>query len=114
MHACSDFDLFVSIYKTSDTLKELYTKLHRKLTRLGHKVKKQNVSLGVVFNGLNVDIIPAKKQKGHTYDHSIYISKFDTWTQTNIHKHIQVIKNSGSMHDYFCEVACIDEVSGCF
>jgi len=95
----SDFDLFVSIHKTSDTLKELYNKLYRKLTKLKYNVRKQNVSLGIVFNGLKVDIIPAKKHEGHTYDHSIYISKLDTWTLTNIHQHIQLIKDSGRLDE---------------
>lgn len=95
----SDFDLFVSLYKTSDTLKQLYNKLYQRLTGLGYDVKRQNVSLGIVFNGLKVDIIPARKHTGHTYVHSIYISKLDTWTQTDIHKHIQLVKNSGRLDE---------------
>lgn len=94
----SDFDLFVSL-DTSDTLKDVYNKLYAKLNSLGYSVKKQNVSLGLVVNGLNVDVIPAKKHAGHTNDHSIYLSKSDSWTLTNVETHINLVKGSGRLNE---------------
>lgn len=94
----SDFDLFVSL-DTSSTLKEVYYSLFSALSSAGYVVKKQNVSLGAVVNNLNVDVIPAKKQPGHTNDHSLYLSKSDSWTQTNVEQHISLVRNSGRLDE---------------
>ena len=45
-------------------------------------------------NGVKVDLVPATKQPNVSHPHSIYVSKLDTWTKTNIHKHINIIKKS--------------------
>ena len=95
----SDFDLFVSIIKTTDTVKELYNKLCVCLQNSGFVAKKQNVSVGMTCDGLKVDVIPAKKCSGHTNDHSIYVSKLGTGTLTNIQTHTNLIKNSGRLDE---------------
>lgn len=94
----SDFDLFISL-NTSDTLEEVYNKLHRRLSSKGYNVRKQNVSLGITQDGLKVDMIPAKKHPGHTYDHSIWVSKMGTWKQTNVKQHVKYIKDSSRVDD---------------
>lgn len=92
----SDFDLFISLkHDTDNTLKEIYESLYSFLVQKGYKARKQNVSIGVRYWETDVDLVPAKKRAGNTNDHSLYISKRDTWTQTNVIEHINKVKNSG-------------------
>lgn len=92
----SDLDLFISLrHDTNYSLKEIYNSLAKYLTQCGLKPRKQNVSLGVQKSGTNVDLVPAKKRPGHTNYHSLYLNKRDSWTQTNVMEHINLVKNSG-------------------
>jgi len=92
----SDVDLLVSVRSdTPDTLKQIYESLHQRFATAGYAPRKQNVSIGLNVNGLKVDVVPAKKQGPLTNDHSLWSHKHQTWRQTNIHKHIQLIVNSG-------------------
>jgi hypothetical protein len=56
--------------------------------------RKQNVSIGVVYNNKKVDLVPGKRQHQYGDDHSLYKYKQDTWTQTNITTHISTVRNS--------------------
>jgi hypothetical protein len=61
----------------------------------GYVVRQQNVSIRVVVSGLTVDVTPARQQPGLGNDHTLYRSRARTWTKTNVHRHIQLIKQSG-------------------
>lgn len=92
----SDVDYLISL--TNDcpnTLKECYDSLYFNLSKKYQDVRKQNVSIRLKLAGLEIDITPAKKQPSYTNDHSLYVSKRDSWIQTNIQKHINDIANSG-------------------
>lgn len=92
----SDIDLFISLKSdTTNPLKEIYGTLHYKLVNKRIPTRKQNVSIGVNYGGHSIDLIPAKKRSGNTNDHSLYKNKADSWTQTNISTHINLVKNSG-------------------
>jgi hypothetical protein len=89
-----DIDLLISLKnQTPFTLKEIYESLYEYLCH-SYYPRKQNVSIRIVFNGINVDLVPAQRQPNVLYPHSIYVSKFGTWTKTNIHKHISMIEKS--------------------
>lgn len=89
-----DIDLLISLKnQTPYTLKEIYESLYHFLNQ-SYLARKQNVSIGIDYNDVKVDLVPAKKQPNVTHPHSIYVSKLDTWTKTNIHKHIKIIRNS--------------------
>ena len=89
-----DIDLLISLKnQTPFTLKEAYESLYEYLCH-SYYPRKQNVSIRIVFNGIKVDLVPAKRQPNVLYPHSIYVCKLDTWTKTNIHKHINTIKKS--------------------
>jgi len=91
----SDLDLFISLKSTtSNSLGELYESLYNFINLNGYKPRKQNVSIGLNISGKQVDLVPGKKRTGNTNYHSLYISKRDTWTQTNIVEHINKVKNS--------------------
>jgi hypothetical protein len=92
----SDLDLFISLKSdTNNTLKEIYQSLNNFLISRGYSTRQQNVSIGVEVQGKQVDLVPAKKRLGNTNYHSLYLSKQDSWTQTNVIEHINKVINSG-------------------
>ena len=96
----TDIDLFISLAQnTPDTLKEIYETLCKKMTEKGYSPKRQNVSINVRVNGYSVDLVPAKRQDSYTDDHSLYRRKADTWTKTNVTKHINHVRQSGRISE---------------
>lgn len=96
----SDFDIFISLkHDLPTSLKDIYNSLYKWLNEKRLPAKKQNVSLRIKFDNIKVDVIPAKKRPGHTNYHSIYLSRKDTWTQTNVQQHINIVKNSGRRNE---------------
>jgi hypothetical protein len=92
----TDADIFISlIHSTPGSLADIYWNLYDYLSANGITPQQQNVSVGLNYAGLKIDLIPAKRQSGGGYDHSLYRSKADTWTQTNVHKHVAHVRNSG-------------------
>lgn len=94
----ADFDLFVSI-DSEDRLGTLYDDLYKKLASNFTTIRKQNVSIGITYLGLSIDVVPARKHSGNTNDHSLYISKKRTWMKTNVKNHINVVKASGRIDE---------------
>ncbi|KGK85912.1 hypothetical protein DP73_17660 [Desulfosporosinus sp. HMP52] len=96
----SDIDLFISLKsKTDNTLKEIYDSLYDYVKSKGIDCRKQNVSIGINYKTHSIDLVPGKKHTGNTNDHSLYRSKKNTWTQTNINKHIKLVKDSGRLEE---------------
>lgn len=95
----SDVDYLVSLTsgcnENSGGLKSIYDGLYTKLNRSYQNVRKQNVSVRINLNGLEIDITPARKQNALTNDHWVYLSKSGSRQQTNIQKHITDISKSG-------------------
>jgi predicted nucleotidyltransferase len=94
----SDVDLFVSLHHSvldsGITLGSIYENLFKYLQQKKYIVRKQNVSVHVQFNGVEVDIVPAVRQGVLTGDHSLWSNKKQSWIKANINKHINVVKNS--------------------
>jgi hypothetical protein len=82
-----------------NSLRDIYFGLSGYLTWRGFTVQEQNVSLGVKYKGLKIDLVPAKRQPNTTYDHSIYKRKTDSRTKTNVHRHILLIRNSNRLKE---------------
>lgn len=96
----TDIDLFISLTSsTTNTLKEIYESLFAKLQSAGHKPKKQNVSINIKVNGYDVDLVPAKRQDTTSQDHSLYRRRADTWTKTNVAKHIAHVHAGGRLSE---------------
>lgn len=92
----TDIDLFISLAShTPNTLAEIYNTLLNALTQAGYRPKKQNVSINARVGGYDVDLVPAKRQDAYGSDHSLYRRKADTWTKTNVDRHIAVVTGSG-------------------
>lgn len=96
IHLSSDVDYFVSLTSgCGNTLSEIYNSLCRDLETHYRPIRKQNVSVRIQLRDLEVDITAGKRQVGSQNYHSIYKSKTDTWTQTNVTQHNNDISQSG-------------------
>src|SRR5437773_2896318 len=99
-HSGTDIDLFISLAdQTPATLKEIYERLFEKMTEQGYTPKRQNVSINVKVNGYSVDLVPAKRHDTYSDDHSLYRRKADTWTKTNVIRHINHVKQGGRINE---------------
>jgi hypothetical protein len=130
-HSGTDIDVFVSLSSAvNETLKDIYTKLHGRMTELGYAPKKQNVSINIKVNGYSVDLVPGKRQDSVSTDHSLYRSKADTWTKTNVAKHIQHVRTFNRINEtriiklwrkqfglefpsFYLELTVIEALRGC-
>jgi hypothetical protein len=96
----SDVDVFVSLKAdTTNTLKEIYGSLFTLAQNHGWLPRRQNVSIGVTVNGTKGDLVPGRVQAGYQNYHSLYLSKRDTWTQTNVALHIDAVRRSGRVRE---------------
>ncbi len=99
----SDIDYLISLKSDCNSntggLKSIYDSLHTHLKGNYSPVRKQNVSFRIKIGNLEVDITPARKHSGNTNDHWLYVSKLDTWKQTNIQKHISDISGCGRLNE---------------
>lgn len=92
----TDVDLFISLYpSTPRSLREIYLTLFNALTDAGYAVRKQDVSLGIRVGSIDVDLVPGKQQTPLSTDHSLYRSRADTWTKTNVQTHIDTVRRAG-------------------
>ena len=96
----ADLDLFISLSSTTgNSLSEIYNSLYNWVTSKGIDARKQNVSIGVTFNGKKVDLVPGKRQDQFGNDHSLYKRKSNSWTKTNIDTHISKVIQSGRRNE---------------
>lgn len=96
----TDVDLFISLSSTTNnTLSEIYNSLFDYMKQNGFSVRKQNVSIGINHNSYQIDLVPSKRQSQFGNDHSLYVSKKNTWTKTNIETHISQVVNSGRLEE---------------
>ena len=91
----TDLDLFISLKpKSGKSLKKIFEGLHQYAHQEGLNPRRQNVSIGVEVNGIKADLVPARKHAGKS-DHSLYLSRRQGWTKTNVDRHITLVRTSG-------------------
>ena len=96
----TDIDLFISLSPTTpDNLRDIYNKLARHMTSKGYKAKPQNVSINIRVGAYDVDLVPAQRQDNISADHSLYRRRVDTWTKTNVLKHIAHVRNANRLNE---------------
>jgi len=96
----TDIDVFVSLRAdVPNTLQGIYNTLFNALAQAGYSPRRQNVSIGIRVGGYDVDVVPAKRQSNIGEDHSLYRTKADTWTKTNVNQHIQIVSNCGRTNE---------------
>lgn len=97
----ADTDVFISLKAdTTNTLKDIYHSLANRMQSKGYTPKLQNVSIRVMHNGIEVDLVPAIKHSGNSSYHWLYVRKSGRErTQTNIDLHIQTVLQSGRINE---------------
>ena len=91
----TDVDLFISLKSsTQESLRDIYVSLFRLATDQGWSPRQQNVSIGIAYNGVKMDLVPGKVQAGYQNYHSLYKRKGNSWTQTNVKMHIDTVRVS--------------------
>lgn len=90
----ADVDVFISLTSLLP-LRDIYTSLFNVAAASGWNPRRQNVSIGILVGQVKVDLVPGRVQPGYQNFHSLYKSKQDTWTQTNVSQHISLVRNSG-------------------
>jgi hypothetical protein len=96
----TDADIFISMSSnTPGTLADMYQTLYNAVTSAGYSSRKQNVSIGTTVNGYSIDLVPGRRQSQHGDDHSLFRNKANTWTQTNISKHIAYVTGSNRINE---------------
>lgn len=99
-HSGTDIDLFTSlVHTTTNTLKEIYSSLFDRMKNAGYTPKPQNVSINIRVDRYDVDLVPAKRQDHTSEDHSLYRRKADTWTKTNVARHIAHVRQGGRLNE---------------
>lgn len=92
VNICTDADIFLSLTSTTPgTLRNNYETLRNAVHQSGYPVRDQNVSIGTTVNGMKLDLVPGRRQSQHGNDHSLYKSKTDSWTMTNVNTHINYV-----------------------
>ena len=92
----TDVDIFISLKSsTTESLKHVYESLFSLAQQNGWNPRRQNVSIGTIYSGIKMDLVPGKIQSGYRNVHSLYKRKTDSWTQTNVKSHIDTVAGSG-------------------
>lgn len=133
----SDIDIFVSVEDPNnlETTENIYKDLYMYLRNKIDIIRKQNVSIGIKYESYDVDIVPAKKINTKSYenynDHYLWSNKKQGKIQTNIQKHIDMVRfsncqdiimllkiwkncNGVEFPSIFIEQLCINELGRCY
>ncbi len=96
----TDVDLFISLSSSTDIkLRMIFESLYEFFHSRNFSCRKQNVSIGLSYDDINLDLVPGKRQSQYGYDHSLYLNKRDSWMKTNIKTHISLIQNSNRIDE---------------
>lgn len=91
----TDVDLFISLASSvNGTLAELYEGLYSFAYNQGWQPRRQNVSVGITYGNVKLDLVPGRVQAGYQNYHSLYVGKRGSWTQTNVSLHVDTVVNS--------------------
>lgn len=96
----TDLDIFISLSPSNPlTLGATYENLFQFLGENGYQPKRQNVSININVAGYSVDLVPGQRQNDATLDHSLWRRRANTWTKTNIDKHINYVRLGGRLNE---------------
>jgi hypothetical protein len=100
VHGVTEVDLFISLKpEMPGTLKKIYDELFTLATLHGWKPRRQEVSIGISINGLNLDLIPGRAQAGYENYHDLYRLKSDSVRQTDVHLHVDTVAKSHRLRE---------------
>ena len=97
VHGVTDADLFISLKPDMPgSLKKIYDELFTLATLHGWQPRRKNVSIGVTINGMDLDLIPGRRQAGYENYHDLYWLKSDSVRHTDVKLHADTV--AGSPH----------------
>ncbi|MFH0815291.1 MAG: nucleotidyltransferase, partial [Methanobacteriota archaeon] len=89
-----DLDLCIYFWNNAfSSLSDMYNDVYKALSEK-YPVNKQKVSIGLTYDGDNIDIVPARKIDEKTDDANLYISTNNSQIKTNIPKHKEYISQA--------------------
>jgi hypothetical protein len=92
----SDADIFISLSSTTSMpLRDVYEELVTWADACALEPQRQNVSVRVTWRGWSIDLVPGRRQQQYGNDHSLFVRRSHSWTQTNIDIHIRLVIDSG-------------------
>lgn len=95
VHGVTDVDLFISLKpEMPGTLKKIYDELFTLATLHGWNPRRQNISIGISINDINLDLIPGREQADSQGYHDLYWLKSDSLRQTNVNLHLDTVAKS--------------------
>jgi hypothetical protein len=96
----ADIDLLVSLSSSvTETLQLSYEKLFTHLQAQGYSPLDQNLSMSIMFGGFSVDLFLARHKGGIGEDHGLCGHPACSWIETNVAKHVRIVRNSGRMSE---------------
>jgi hypothetical protein len=92
----TDMDMLVSLGpRTPLDADKLYDRFFDFLKKRGYKPTRLNVSIGLQYHGLEVQLIPARQEWGGANDHRIFETEHQRVTRTNFDTHLRLVQESG-------------------
>ena len=96
----TDIDIFISLSPNLTTnLAAIYNGLFDFALRQGWNPRRQNVSIGIQYLAQKIDLVPGQVQAGYQNYHSLYRSKVNSWTQTNVALQTKLVRESGRINE---------------
>ncbi len=100
VRGATDIDILVSLGpRTPLDVDKLYDRFFDFLKGRGYKPVRQNVSIGLLHHGLDVDLIPARQEWGGSNDHRIFETEHQRVTRTNFDTHLRAVKESDAIEE---------------
>jgi len=96
----TDIDIFISLSANHPSnLADIYNSLFGLAQRQSWNPQRQNVSIGIQYAAQKIDLVPGKIQAGYQNYHSLYKSKTNSWTQTNVALQTKTVRDSGRVNE---------------
>lgn len=100
VRGATDIDIFVSLSsRFPGTLREIFQGLLAYLRESGWSATPGNVAVKVTSGSSRIDVVPGRKQRPQSSDHSLYRRRGDTWIQTNPARHVSYVRNSRRVNE---------------
>lgn len=92
----ADLDLVISLGpRTPGTLEKVYDNLFAALKAKGYQPRRENASVRITHEGLNIDLIPAKLQWGSSNNHALFETAHSKELITNFDIHTKYVQDAG-------------------
>jgi len=96
----TDVDLLISLGpRTPLEMPKIYEHFFNWLKKHDFTPIRQNISIGLEYKGLAIDLIPAKQEWGAGNNHLIFETARNRTTRTNFETHNKLIRDSGCINE---------------